>query len=85
MSHYNFLIYLLYNMKKYLKLILTIEHPMGEIWLFLIGSVILFALRIISFDTAMSFIIPIGIFTILIILISCATFFWKNRKKRLIF
>ena len=68
-------------MKKFLKLIWTIEHPMGEIWAFIIGSIVLFAFGFLNLNTALSFIIPATLFAVFILSISGLSYMWKNRKK----
>lgn len=68
-------------MKKFLKLIWTIESPMGEIWIFIIGSIILFAFGFINFETVLSSIIPATLFAVFILSIFGLSCMWRHRKK----
>lgn len=64
-------------MKKFLKVIWTIEHPMGEIWLFLIGATILFIFGFIDIETLLDSVIPISLFAILILSIFLISYKWR--------
>ncbi|MBP9836773.1 MAG: hypothetical protein KBC78_02985 [Candidatus Pacebacteria bacterium] len=68
-------------MKKFLKVIWTIEHPMGEIWFFLTGAILLFVFGFIDFETLLDSVIPISLFAILILAIFLVSYKWQNRNK----
>jgi len=65
-------------MKKFLKLIWTLEHPFGEIWVVVFGSVILFTLGFFDLETALSFIITAVIFAVFVLAVYFLVKMWKK-------
>ena len=55
-------------MKEYFKSIFTPQSPLGEVWLVVVGAVILFVFGVIDFREAKSWLLAAGIFGGIIIL-----------------
>ncbi len=69
-------------MKNFLKIIWTIEHPMGEIWFFLIGTTLLFVFGFIDFETLLDSVIPISLFAILTLVLFIVSYKWRKSKNK---
>lgn len=68
-------------MKKFFKLFLTLEHPIGEMWLTIVVAVILYALGFFDFGTLWELVVIALLFGLVLMLIFFISYKWRHRKK----
>jgi len=69
-------------MKKFFKLFLTFKYPFGEVWLTLIGVLILFTLGFFDFGTLRELVVVALLFVFVSMSIFFISYRWRRWKQK---
>jgi hypothetical protein len=77
---YSIPVFIILNMKKIIKSIFTLKHPVGDVWATGIFALILLSMGLINFDTAYELFISAALLLMFVAVVSLVNLFLKRYK-----